>query len=249
MATPTQHARAYLVEGWRVVRTALGATVAVVLVWAILTNIAATLCFLPLLVVGGPLTGGLYVFFAKRLLGLGGDIGDLFLGFRRFAPTTVVYLVATFVFVAVLILLMAPIEILDSLGLIDTESFEAMPMKKQFVLGAWAMVVLVLAASAAGVVLTFGMPLALFDASPGALSRALTSSRAHFGRVLALNLWGALYVVAATAAGLLLCLVGVFVLQPLALGAVAVAQLALVRDTTGLDAAKLAPFLPAAAPS
>src|SRR5688500_9641898 len=124
MATPTQRATAYLGEAWRVVRTAPGSTIAAVLVWAILTNLAATLCFLPLLVVAGPLTGGLYVFFAKRLLGLGGEVGDLFLGFRRFAPTTVVYLVATCVFFAVLVVLGAPMGILDFLGLIDTERFE-----------------------------------------------------------------------------------------------------------------------------
>lgn len=225
-------------------RPAWGTTVVVVLVWAILTNIAATLCFVPLLVVGGPLTGGLYLFFAKRLLGLGGDVGDLFLGFRRFGPTAVVYLVATFAFFGVLILLAAPIEAVDFLGLIDTDAFEAMPVMAQIVLGAYAIVVLVLAAVATGVVLTFGMPLALFDASPGALGRALGLTRAHLGKVLALNLLGALYVVAATAAGILLCLVGVIVLQPLALGALAAAQLALVRDVVGLDAARLAPFLP-----
>jgi hypothetical protein len=48
-------------------------------------------------------------------------------------------------------------------------------------------------------------------------------------------------------AGLLLCLVGVLVLQPLALGVLTVAHLALVRDTIGLDPSKLAPFQPTAA--
>jgi hypothetical protein len=248
METPTQHSWAYLREGWRVVRAAWGPTLLVVLVWAVLTNIAATLCFVPLLVVGGPLTGGLYLFCAKRLLGLGGEVGDLLLGFRRFGPTTVVYVTATVVFFVVLIVLAAPIEIVDVLGLVDTDNFEAMPVVAQIVLGGWALVVLVLAAVASGVVLTFGMPFALFDPAPGAWNRALSASRAHLGRVLALNLWGSLFVVAATAAGLLLCLVGVFVLQPLALGALTVAHLALVRDTTGLDPSKLAAFQPTAAP-
>jgi hypothetical protein len=245
MAVPDRGAKAYLKEGWQVVRPAWGATVLLVLVWAILTNIAATLCFLPLLIVGGPLTGGLYLVFAKRLLGLGGDVGDLFLGFRRFGPTTIVYLAATFVFFAVLIVLAAPIEAVDFLGVVDTDDFEAMPVVAQVGLGAYALVVLVLAATAAGIVLTFAMPLAMFDPAPGSLGRALALTRTHLGKVVALNLWGALYVVVATAVGILLCLVGSLVLQPLALGAVAVAQLALLRDLVGLDAAKLAPFLPA----
>jgi len=248
METPIQHSWAYLREGWGVVRTAWGPTLIVFLVWALLTNVAAMLCFLPLLVVGGPLTGGLYLFCAKRLFGLGGDVGDLFLGFRRFGSTTVVYIVATVVFFAVLIVLAAPLEIVDAVGLVDTDNFEAMPVVAQIVLGGWALLVLVLAATAAGVALTFGMPFALFDPAPAVWRRALSASRAHLGRVLALNLWGALFVGAATVAGLLLCLVGVLVLQPLALGALTVAHLALVRDTTGLDPSKLAPFQPTAAP-
>jgi len=248
MEPPVQHSWVYLRKGLDVVRAALGPTLIVVLVWAILTNVAATLCLVPLLVVGGPLTGGLYLFFAKRLFGVGGDLTDLFLGFRRFGSTTVVYIVATVVFFAVLIVLAAPLGIVDVLGLVDTDHFEAMPVVAQIVLGGWSLLVLVLAATATGVVFTFGMPFALFDPAPGAWRRALGASRAHLGRVLALNLWAALFVVAATAAGVLLCLVGVLVLQPLALGAVVVAHLALVRDTTGLDSSDLAPFQPTAAP-
>jgi hypothetical protein len=248
METPIRHSWAYLREGWRVVRTAWGFTLIVVLVWIILTNVAATLCFVPLLVVGGPLTGGLYLFCAKRLLGLGGEVGDLFLGFRRFASTTVVYIVATVVFFVVLIALTAPLEIVDILGMIDADDIGRMPVFAQIVVGGWLLLVLVLAATAAGVVLTFGMPFALFDPAPGAWRRAMSASRSQIGRVLALNLWGALVVFAATVVGLLLCLVGVVILQPLALATVTIAHLALVRDTTGLDPSKLAPLQPTTAP-
>jgi hypothetical protein len=248
MTTGMPSVRAYLEEGWRAVRSNWGAAILVVLVWALLTNVAAFLCYVPLLLVGGPLTGGLYLFFAKRLYGIEGGVADLFLGFRRFGPTTIVYLVATAVSVVVLVALGAPIGLLDALGVVDTERFEAMPVLWQILLGGWALVALVLAAAAAGVVLTFGMPVALFDPAPGAWSRAVSATRVHLGRVLALNLGGALAVVAATVAGLLLCLLGVLALQPLALGVVAVAHLALARDAVGLDASRLAPFLPAALP-
>jgi len=248
MATSVESARAHLEEGWRVLRPAWGMSLLAVVVWGLLTNVAATLCFLPLLVVGGPLTGGLYLFFAKRLFGLPGEVGDLFLGFRRFVPTTVVYLVVTLVFFVVLVVLAAPMGVLDLLGVIDTEDPEAMPAVAQVVVGGWALITLLFATTAAGVVLTFGMPLALFDPSPGVGGRVLAATRAHLGRVVALNVAGTLVAVAATIAGLLLCLVGVLVLQPVAVGVVIVAQLALVRDAGGLDASKLAPFLPAAAP-
>src|SRR5262245_54060768 len=54
--TAIQDSWAYLREGWRVVQAAWVPTLIVVIVWALLTNVAATLCFVPLLIVGGPLT-------------------------------------------------------------------------------------------------------------------------------------------------------------------------------------------------
>jgi hypothetical protein len=236
----TNSAREYLREGWRTVRPVWPRALLVIVLWAVLTNVASLACFVPLLVVGGPLTGGLYVFFAKRLVGLEATVGDLFLGFRRFGPTAIVYLVATIVFFLTLMMLWAPVALLDALGVVETEDFEAMPVAAQLVLGPYALLTFLLASTAVGVVFTFGMPVALFGvrATRGAVSR----TRENLGRVLSLNLTGGILVVVASVVGILLCLVGLVILQPLALAVLIVAQLALFRDTAGLDAGALAPF-------
>jgi hypothetical protein len=233
-------AREYLREGWRTVRPVWPRALLVIVLWAVLTNVASLACFVPLLVVGGPLTGGLYLFFAKRLVGLEATVGDLFLGFRRFGPTAIVYLVATVVFFLTLMMLWAPVALLDALGVVETEDFEAMPVAVQLVLGPYALLTFLLASTAVGVVFTFGMPVALFGvrATRGAVSR----TRENLGRVLSLNLTGGILVVVASVVGILLCLVGLVILQPLALAVLIVAQLALFRDTAGLDAGALAPF-------
>jgi len=233
-------AREYLREGWRTVRPVWPRALLVIVLWAVLTNVASLACFVPLLVVGGPLTGGLYVFFAKRLVGLEATVGDLFLGFRRFGPTAIVYVVATIVFFLTLLVLWSPVALLDALGVVETENFEAMPVAAQLVLGPYALLIFLLASTAVGVVFTFGMPVALFGdpAVPGAVSQ----TRENLGRVLSLNLTGGILVVVASVVGILLCLVGLVNLQPLALAVIIVAQLALFRDTAGLDAEALAPF-------
>jgi hypothetical protein len=144
------------------------------------------------------------------------------------------------VFFLTLMVLWSPVALLDALGVVETEDFEAMPAAAQLVLGPYALLIFLLASTAVGVVFTFGMPVALFGdpAARGAVSR----TRENFRRVLSLNLTGGILVVAASVVGILLCLVGLVVLQPLALAVVIVAQLALFRDIAGLDAAALAPF-------
>lgn len=228
--------RQYLTTGWRAVRPAWGSTLLVFLVWALLTNAAALACFVPVLVVGGPLTGGLYLFCAKLLNGRAGEVGDLFQGFRRFVPTTAVYLLATGAWFATLAILWAPVVAADAAGLIETEAFEAMPLAAQIVLGPYAALALWLAAVAVGIIFTFGMPVAMFGAESGALRRGFGLTRRHVRRVVALNLAGGVFVVLASIAGVLFCVVGVLVLQPLAIATVLVAHLALYRDAEGLPA-------------
>jgi uncharacterized membrane protein len=229
----------YLREGWQAVRPSWRLALAVFWVWALLTNAAALACYVPLLVVGGPLTGGLYLFFAKLLTGRGGEVGDLFLGFRRFGPTTAVYLLATGAFFAVLLGLWAPVVALDAAGLVETEDFEAMPRAAQLVLGPYAVMIFWLAAVTMGMVFTFGMPAALLGDGRGALLGALGLTRRHLRRVVALNVSGGLLVVLSAVAGVLLCLIGLLVLYPLAIAALVVAQLALYRDVAGLPAERL----------
>jgi hypothetical protein len=225
--------RDYLRAGWRAVRPAWGRVLLVFLVWALLTNAAALACFLPLLVVGGPLTGGLYLFLARLLNGKAAEIGDLFLGFRRFVPTTIVYLVATVAWFAVLLVLWAPVAAADAAGLIETEDFETMPLAAQVVLGPYALLIFVLASVATLLIFTFGMPAAMFGGERGALRDAARLTRRHFRRVLGLNLAGAALVVLASVVGVLLCVVGVLVLQPLAIATVIVAHVALYRAVAG----------------
>jgi hypothetical protein len=232
-------ARDYLREGWRTVRPSWLSALLVFWVWALLTNAAALACYVPLLVVGGPLTGGLYLVFAKLLMGKAAGVGDLFLGFRRFGSTTAVYLLATGAFLAVLLVLWAPVVAADAAGLVETEDFEAMPLAAQIVLGPYAVLIFWLAAVAMGMVFTFGMPAALFGDRRGVLFGALGLTRRHLRRVAALNVTGGLLVVLAAAAGVLLCLIGLLVLYPLAIAALVVAQLALYRDVAGLPAERL----------
>jgi hypothetical protein len=243
----SEHARVYLRQGWTTVRPVWPRAVLAVVIWAVLTNAASLACFVPVLIVGGPLTAGLYVFFAKRLVGLDPNLGDLFLGFRRFVPTLLVYFVATIVFFLVMMVLWSPVALVDALGLVETEDFGAMPLAAQLVLGPYALLILWLGATGVGVVFTFGMPLALFPdpAGRGAISR----TRENLGRVVRLNLAGGILVILASALGVLLCLVGLVVLEPLALAVVIVAQLALVRDVVGLDRQMLDGLGPSPPPS
>jgi hypothetical protein len=233
--------RDHLRQAWTVVRPIWPRALLAIAIWAVLTNAASLECLVPLLLVGGPLTGGLYVFFAKRLLGLEPDLGDLFVGFRRFGPTSIVYLLATGVFLLVMTVLWGPVALLDRLGVVETESFEAMPLTAQLVLGPYAMLILLVAGTAVGVVFTFGMPMALFG--DRAARGAVSWTRESLGRVIRLNLAGAVLVVLASAVGMLLCLVGLLVLEPLALAVVIVRQLAFVREVAGLEADQLAPFV------
>src|SRR6185369_4383428 len=50
---------------------------------------SALLCLVPVLLVTGPMMGGILVYLAKRILGMPAQIPDVFKGFRRFADTTI----------------------------------------------------------------------------------------------------------------------------------------------------------------
>jgi uncharacterized membrane protein len=83
-------------EAWRVIRPVWLEYVLAVLVYYLLMVLAMGCLAVPALIVGGPLTGGLYVYLAKRLLGQPAEVGDIFKGFRRFGDTTVLFLAIQF---------------------------------------------------------------------------------------------------------------------------------------------------------
>lgn len=208
----------------------------------VLVMMIAGLCLIPVLIVGGPLTGGLYVYLAKRLLGQPAQVGDIFKGFRRFGDSTVLFLVVALIPVLVFGLLILT-YILPLLGALEPTGILATLLS----IGAcflWCLsfLFLIVYPVVAQTFLVFAMPLVMFRGMKAmdAIRTSIGMVRPQFLQFLLFTLAGFLLIGAAGSIGSLLLCVGYFILTPLAMTVFYTMQLLAYRDFVGLTEQDLA---------
>jgi uncharacterized membrane protein len=222
-------------EAWKLIQPVWLEYVLATVVYVLVMTLAG-LCLIPLLIVGGPLTGGLYVYLAKRLLGQPAQVGDIFKGFRRFGDSTVLFLAVALFPVLVLGLLMLT-YILPLLGAFEPTGVLATLLS----IGAcflWCLSFLFLLVYpvVTQTFLVFAMPLVMFRGMKAmdAIRTSIRIVRPQFLNFLLLTLAGFLLIGAASSIGTLLLCVGYFVLTPLAIAVFTTMQLLAYRDFIGL---------------
>ncbi len=208
----------------------------------VLVMMIAGLCLIPVLIVGGPLTGGLYVYLAKRLLGQPAQVGDIFKGFRRFGDSTVLFLVVALIPVLVFGLLILT-YVLPLLGALEPTGILATLLS----IGAcflWCLsfLFLIVYPVVAQTFLVFAMPLVMFRGMKAmdAIRTSIGMVRPQFLQFLLFTLAGFLLIGAAGSIGSLLLCVGYFILTPLAMTVFYTMQLLAYRDFVGLTEQDLA---------
>src|SRR5262249_12485864 len=118
-------------------------------------------CILPVLLVGGPMLGGVFVYLAKRMLGMPAQISDVFKGFRRFVDTLILGL-ALILPPLVLVPLMFVPTILAAISAGHTEAGTALTQVAGCLTLPLVGLFLVVYPLAAGTYLVFALPLVLF---------------------------------------------------------------------------------------
>ncbi|GBC83912.1 hypothetical protein HRbin11_00330 [bacterium HR11] len=228
-------------EAWKSIQPAWLEYVLAGVVYVLVMMIAG-LCLIPVLIVGGPLTGGLYVYLAKRLLGQPAQIGDIFKGFRRFGDSTVLFLAVALIPVLVFGLLMLT-YILPLLGALEPTGILATLLS----IGAcflWCLsfLFLIVYPVVAQTFLVFAMPLVMFRGMKAmdAIRTSIGMVRPQFLQFLLFTLAGFLLIGAAGSVGTLLLCVGYFILAPLAMAVFYTMQLLAYRDFVGLTEQDLA---------
>jgi len=235
-------------QAWQVIQPVWLEYVLAVLLWHVVLWVASLLCFLPALIVIGPLTGGLLVYAAKRLLGMPVEVGDVFKGFRRFGDTLILSLVLFVVPMIAAAVLLVPL-ILPFLGLGSSSE----PLREASgllaSLGCFgsivvAVVFLVIYPVVAGTCFLFSFPLVMFRGMGAidSLKRSYELVKPQFGGFLLLIIANFIVLMAANSVGGALFLVGTLILSPLAMALVFTVQLVAYRDFVGLNAEDLAPY-------
>lgn len=229
-------------EAWKVIQPAWLEYVLVGVVYTLVMTLAAGLCLIPVLVVGGPLTGGFYVYQAKRLLGQPAQVGDLFKGFRRFGDTTVLFLAVALIPALVGGLLMLT-YVLPLLGALEPTGVLATVLGVgACFLGCLGIVFLFIYPVVAQTFLVFAMPLVLFRGMKAmeAIRASIGMVRPQFLNFLLFTLAGFLLIGAAASVGSLLLCIGYFILTPLAMAIFSTMQLVAYRAFVGLTEQDLA---------
>lgn len=228
-------------EAWKHIQPAWLEYVLAGVVYVLAMTVAG-LCLIPVLIVGGPLTGGLYVYLAKRLLGQPAQVGDIFKGFRRFGDSTVLFLAVALIPTLVVGLLMLT-YVLPLLGVLEPTGILATLLG----IGAcflWCLSFLFLLVYpvVAQTLLVFAMPLVMFRGMKAmdAIRTSMQMVRPQFLNFLLFTLLGFLLIGAAGSVGSLLLCVGYFVTTPLAMAVFYTMQLLAYRDFVGLTEQDLA---------
>ncbi len=239
-AVPSVRIGEWFNEAWEIVRSAWLEYMLTLVVYSLIMTITGILCAPAVLLIGGPLTGGVYVYIAKRMVHQPAEVGDIFKGFRRYGPTTVLFLVIALVPIAGMVLLMLML-VLPALGgphsivsgILGTLSCIGCCMICTFFL-VYPVIV--------GTFLIFAFPLVLFR-NMGVIDAIRTSVdlvKPQFLNFLMLLLAQTIILLAASSVGAALFVVGYLILQPLAMAIVLAVHLLAYRDFVGLTADDLA---------
>jgi hypothetical protein len=204
------------------------------LVTMIAMVVSALLCYIPYFIVGGPLVAGFFIYNARKMLGQPAEIGHLFKGFSKFSETLLLWLILVLPPVLVYLLAWLP-GLLQSVGMGRVGE----------VLGGIAGCVGCIGIPLVGIIYpivigtlcVFAFPLVLFKNmdAVGALKKSIEVVKPNFMQFLLLWLACILVVFVAEIAGLIACVIGLFVTMPLAGAIIANIQLQAYRDFFGLS--------------
>jgi len=239
----------WLSEAWQILQPFWLESVIAVLVAGLTIFAGYVLCILPGLVVIGPILAGIQIYFAKRLLGLPAEIGDVFKGFRRFLDTFLVGLVLYLVPMLINGVLAAPriFAAMAANGLANHGDFDNAAGPLLAVTGCFAGLgyLIVLSYSIlAHTFLMFALPLVLFRgmSAMDAMRRSFEIVKPQFVGFLLLLVVFFLLGMAGAFSGILLLCIGLLVTVPLARSLINLIQLQAYRDFVGLTVDDLAPY-------
>lgn len=203
------------------------------LVSMIAIMISAVLCYIPYFIVGGPLVAGFFIYNARKMLGQPAEIGHLFKGFSKFSETLLLWLVIVLPPVIVYLLAYLP-AVLQQVGM---GSFGDTLSTIAGCVGCIGIPIFgIIYPIVVGTLAIFAFPLILFKNmdAVGALKKSIEVVKPNFFQFLLLWLACILVVLVAEIAGIIACLIGLFVTMPLAGAVIANIQLQAYRDFFGL---------------
>lgn len=204
---------------------------------------AELLCILPILVVAGPMMGGVFIYLAKRVFGMPVQVSDVFKGFRRFGDTFLLGLVLILPPMVLVPLIFLP-TILAAVGFGDSQAGQAMTQATTCVTVPLVGLFLGIYPILVGTYLVFALPLVLFRrmSAMDAIRRSIEIVKPQFVNFLLFLLADLVLLWAASFLGSALFCVGFLILSPLAGSLVGTMQLLAYRDFVGLAPEDLAPY-------
>jgi hypothetical protein len=219
-----------------------------VLVAGLVVFFGYVLCILPGLVIIGPMLAGIQIYFAKRLLGLPAELGDVFKGFRRFVDTFLIGVVLFLVPALINGVLAIPrvLAVLAASGMANSDMDRAAgPLLAVTGCATGLGYLIVLAYTIlANAFLIFALPLVLFRGMTAvdAMRRSFELVRPQLLGFLVLLVVFWVIGIAGALSGVILLCVGLLVTVPLAHGLINLIQLRAYRDFVGLSESDLAPY-------
>jgi hypothetical protein len=240
---PTIRISEWLNQAWALIQPYWLEYVLAVLVAHLVILGAELLCILPILLVAGPMMGGVFIYLAKRLFGLPVQVSDVFKGFRRFADTCILGLALILPPLVFVPLIFLP-TILAAIGFGDTRAGEAITQATGCLTFPLAALFLVVYPILAGTYLVFALPLVLFRrmGALDAIRRSIEIVKPQTANFLLFMLADLVLLWAASFLGSALFCVGFLILSPLAASLVGTMQLLAYRDFVGLTPEDLAPY-------
>lgn len=240
---PTVRISEWLSEAWAIIQPYWLEYVLAVLVAHLVILGAEILCVLPILIVAGPMMGGVFVYLAKRMLGLPVQLSDIFKGFRRFVDTFILGLALILPPLVFVPLMFLP-TILAAISAGHTQAGTALTQAAGCLTIPLVFLFLVVYPLMAGTYLVFALPLVLFRrmGALDAIRRSIEIVKPQLANFLIFLLADMVLLWAATFVGNALLCVGFLVLSPLAASLVGTMQLLAYRDFVGLTPEDLAPY-------
>jgi hypothetical protein len=240
---PTVRISDWLNQAWAIIQPYWLEYVLAILVAHLVIIGAEILCILPILIVGGPMMGGVFVYLAKRMLGLPVQISDVFKGFRRFVDTFILGLALILPPLVFVPLIFLP-TILAAIGFGHSQAGEALTQATGCVTVPLVILFMVVYPLLAGTYLVFALPLVLFRrmGAVEAIRQSIEIVKPQFTNFLLFLLADLVLLWAASFVGSALFCVGFLLLSPLAASIVGTMQLLAYRDFVGLTPEDLAPY-------
>jgi hypothetical protein len=243
---PTVRISEWLNAAWALIQPYWLEYVLAVLVAHLVILGATLLCLFPVLLVAGPMMGGILVYLAKRIVGEPAQVADVFKGFRRFTDTALLGLaliLPPLLFGALLFLPM----VLTAIGAGNGQIGEAMAHLTGC-LGCLTMPLAILFGVVypilTGTYLVFALPLVMFRrmSAAEAIRRSIEIVKPQPVNFLIFMVANMVLLMAANFVGSALFCVGALILSPLVASLVGTMQLLAYRDFVGLTREDLAPY-------